>query len=47
MAEPEKKVTVSVGPEKHVGVEVDAGEALDIPSGAAHLQRKMGGKEVQ
>jgi len=45
MAEESKVVDMT---EKPMGrVDVDVGEAATIPSGAAHLQRKLGGKEVQ
>lgn len=47
LVEDSKIATVSVGPDKDGAPDIVAGEALDIPSGASHLQRKLGGKEVQ
>ena len=42
-----KTPTVSVGSEKDGNPDVFAGESQAIPSGAAQLHRKLGGKEVQ
>ena len=43
----EKEATVCVGSDKDATQDVVASESGAISSGAAHLQRKLGGKEVQ
>jgi amino acid transporter len=43
----EEDSKVSMTEKSTARVDIDVGETQAVPSGAAHLQRKLGGKEVQ